>query len=146
MWGASLDKTGLLGVACFSLARGQLKHSIHSRAGVDVKVHIEGTGHWAILLVTPIMRHAQLLESSSETIFIDSTASCDPARNTVTVLLTATAAGAVPIGVMVHNSQTTDAYAAGFKLLRDSYPFCFGGFEVSLEHAFIKLHILHNVL
>ncbi|KAH9382621.1 hypothetical protein HPB48_023169 [Haemaphysalis longicornis] len=96
---------------------------VNSSAGVDVKVHKEDTGFWAILLVTPIMRRAQLLMSSSETIFVDSTASCDTARNTVTVLLTATAAGAVPIAVMVHNSQTTDAYAAGFKLLKDNYPF-----------------------
>lgn len=97
-----------------------------------------------VLNFTPIMRRAQLPESSSETIFVDSTASCDTACNTVTVLLTATAAGAVPIGVVMPNSQTTDAYAAGFKLLKDNYPFRFEGFEVSLEHVFIKLHILHN--
>lgn len=106
---------------------------VNFSAGVDVKIHNEDTGFWVILLVTPIMRRAQLLASSSETIFVDSTAAC--ARNTVTVLLTATAAGAVPIAVMVHNSQTTDTYAPGFKLLKDNYPFCFGGFEVSVGNA-----------
>ncbi|KAH9375152.1 hypothetical protein HPB48_016812 [Haemaphysalis longicornis] len=107
----------------------------YAAQGVDVKVHKEDTGFWAIPLVTPIIRRAHLLMSSSEAIFVDSTASCDTARNTVTVLLTATAAGAVPIAVMVHNSQTTDTYAAGFKLLKDNYPFCFGGFEATNQGA-----------
>ncbi|XP_077510670.1 uncharacterized protein LOC144121335 [Amblyomma americanum] len=53
--------------------------------GVDVKVHSEGgAGSWAVLLVTPIMRRAQQLESSSEVIFVDSTASCDSTRSSVT--------------------------------------------------------------
>lgn len=109
----------------------------YAALGADVMVNKEaGTDNWAILLATPIMKRAQLLESSSEIIFVDSTASCDTTRSTVTVMLTATAAGAVPICALLHNNQTTEGYAAAFKLLKCNYPFCFGGREVSFRiHA-----------
>ncbi|XP_077523582.1 uncharacterized protein LOC144134552 [Amblyomma americanum] len=44
-------------------------------------------------------------------------------------MLTATSAGAIPIAVIVHSSQTTEGYSAGFELLKHNYPFCFGGCE-----------------
>ncbi|KAH7978774.1 hypothetical protein HPB49_006709 [Dermacentor silvarum] len=47
----------------------------------------EGGTNWAILLVSPIMKRAQLLESSSEVIFVDSMASCDTTRSTVMLVL-----------------------------------------------------------
>ncbi|KAK8783483.1 hypothetical protein V5799_010152 [Amblyomma americanum] len=64
--------------------RLQEKIPEYAEQGVDVKVHSEGgAGSWAVLLVTPIMRRAQQLESSSEVIFVDSTASCDSTRSSV---------------------------------------------------------------
>jgi len=48
-----------------------------------------------VLVVANIMERAQALSSAGEIIFIDSTASCDSTRVTVTHLLTATKAGAV---------------------------------------------------
>ncbi|KAH7977737.1 hypothetical protein HPB49_003355 [Dermacentor silvarum] len=54
----------------------------------NVKVYTEGgTDNWEILMVTPIMKHAQLLESSTEVIFLDSTASCDTKPSTDSQLL-----------------------------------------------------------
>lgn len=87
---------------------------------------------WAALVVTPIMARTQSLEASRELIFLDSTSSCDDGQSTTTVLLAATKAGAVPIAVIVHSSQSTEGYTAAFSLLQRHYPLCFGGVHVSL--------------
>lgn len=102
-------------------------------AGIDVRLSRTKDGaSWAVLVATPIMRRAQQLHAAREIIFVDSTSSCDTTHATVTVLLAATSAGAVPIAVVLHNSQTAQAYAAAFTLLKETYPLCFGGLSVSV--------------
>lgn len=105
-------------------------------AGTDVCITSMGDDCWAVLVVTPIMRRAQHLESSQEIIFVDSTASCDVTKSTATVMLTATKAGAVPIAVLIHSSQTKEGYGLAFHLLKQRYPLCFGNKEVL---AFLEL-------
>jgi hypothetical protein len=51
----------------------------------------------------------------------------------ITVILTATKGGAVPIGVLVHMQQTSLAYEKGFKMLKEHFPNCFGGLEVMVK-------------
>lgn len=51
----------------------------------------------------------------------------------VTVILTATKGGTVPIGILLHNQQTSVAYKKGFKMLTEHFPNCFGGLEVMLK-------------
>ncbi|KAH8008725.1 hypothetical protein HPB51_003372 [Rhipicephalus microplus] len=63
---------------------------------------------------------------AQDVIFVDSTSSCDTEGNTATVLLTATKAGAVPVAVVLHSSQTRDCYRAASQLLKEKYPTCFG--------------------
>ncbi|XP_077556983.1 uncharacterized protein LOC144170840 [Haemaphysalis longicornis] len=110
------------------LTKLQEKRPGYAAKGVDVRIQVDkATGCWAALVVTPIMSRTQCLESASEIIFVDSTASCDTTRCTVTVVLAATSAGAVPVATLVHNSQTTEGYMTAFGLLKSSYPFCFGG-------------------
>ncbi|XP_064475536.1 uncharacterized protein LOC135389412 [Ornithodoros turicata] len=75
------------------------------------------------------MRRTQQLMTSREIIFIDSTSSCDGMHTTATLLLAATNAGAIPIAVLLHNSQTTEGYHIAFGLLKGAYPHCFGGQE-----------------
>lgn len=87
---------------------------------------------WAVLAVTPLMKRAQEISASGEIIFIDSTSSVESEDNTVTLMLTATKAGAVPIGVLMHAKQSTEAYTKGFKLMQEHYPNAFGGKEVSI--------------
>ncbi|KAL1480482.1 hypothetical protein MTO96_050990 [Rhipicephalus appendiculatus] len=82
---------------------------------------------WAVVVVTPIMRRAQNLELAREIAFVDSTASCETTRCTVTVVLTATKAGAVLLAVLIHKEQSTNGYLAAFKLLKEAHPLCFGG-------------------
>lgn len=104
------------------------------------------TGCWAALVVTPIMSRTQSFESASEIIFVDSTASCDTTRCTVTEVLAATSAGAVPVATLGHNSQTTEGYMTAFGLFKSSYPFCFGGRQVSTHRQFFTIYQLFTFL
>ncbi|KAL1426230.1 hypothetical protein MTO96_018355 [Rhipicephalus appendiculatus] len=98
---------------------------------------------WAVVVVTPIMQRAQNLELAREIIFVDSTASCDTTRCTVTVVLTATKAGAVPLAVLIYKEQSTDGYLAAFKLLKEAHPLCFGGQPVMYADTAKKLEAGH---
>ncbi|KAH7948385.1 hypothetical protein HPB52_021092 [Rhipicephalus sanguineus] len=110
--------------------------AIRLHESLDVKLGRTDDGQfWVVLVVTPIMRRAQQLKAASEMVFIDSTSSCDASHSTLTVLLTATNAGAIPIAVLIHNSQSTQGYCTAFTLLKDSFPTCFGG--LSCPQAFM---------
>ncbi|KAH6944156.1 hypothetical protein HPB50_002087 [Hyalomma asiaticum] len=104
------------------------KASLYAAQGTHVTVSPGGSSTcWAVLVVTPIMRPAQDLELARDIVFVDSTASCDANKCTVTVVLASTKAGAVPLSVFIHREQNTDGYLAAFKLLKDTHPLCFGG-------------------
>ncbi|KAH8040160.1 hypothetical protein HPB51_009538 [Rhipicephalus microplus] len=75
----------------------------------------------------PIIQRTHNLELARDIDFVDSTASCDTTKCTVTVVLTATKAGAVPLAVLIHKEQSTDGYLATFKLLKEAHSLCFGG-------------------
>lgn len=90
---------------------------------------------WAVLVVTGIMKRAQGLDAAREIVFLDSTASCDESQSSLTVVLAATPAGAIPLAVLLHSSQSTESYAAAFGLLKRKYPSCFGGAHVSEPDA-----------
>jgi hypothetical protein len=83
-----------------------------------------------VLVVTDVMKRAQAMSCSKEIIFIDSSSSCDSTAATVTVLLTATSAGAVPIGILIHESQSKEGYTEAFSMLKENFPQCFGGEKV----------------
>ncbi|KAL1420501.1 hypothetical protein MTO96_004535 [Rhipicephalus appendiculatus] len=113
------------------------KMPLHAKHGLDVKLGRSEDGHfWVVLVATPIMRRAQQLIAAREVLFIDSTSSCDASHSTLTVLLAATNAGAVPIAVLIHNSQSAQGYCTAFMLLKDTFPTCFG--ELSCPQAFMK--------
>ncbi|KAH8028364.1 hypothetical protein HPB51_016187 [Rhipicephalus microplus] len=104
------------------------KASLYAAQGTHISVTRGGSSAcWAVVVVTPIMRRAHNLELAREIVFVDSTASCDTTKCTVTVVLTATKAGAVPLAVLIHKEQSTDGYLAAFKLLKEAHPLCFGG-------------------
>ncbi|GFT14182.1 SWIM-type domain-containing protein [Trichonephila clavipes] len=90
-----------------------------------VKVHEDHL--WAVLLVTPLMKRNHHLFSSKEIIFIDSTSSCEASSSTITILLSATKIGALPLAVMIHVSQSIQNYINAFQLLKMNFPQCFGG-------------------
>ncbi|GFT65358.1 SWIM-type domain-containing protein [Trichonephila clavipes] len=92
--------------------------------GTTVKVHEDHL--WAVLLVTPLMKRNHHLFSSKEIIFIDSTSS-EASSSTITILLSATKVGALPLAVMIHASQSIQNYINAFQLLKMNFPQCFGG-------------------
>jgi len=64
-------------------------------------------------------------------VFCDSTSSCDTMETTLTTVLSVSNAGAVPIGMLIHEGQSCEGYKNAFGLLKKHYPLCFGGNEVS---------------
>lgn len=110
------------------LAKLQERAASFVASGTDV--HTCGTEDgWAVLVVTPIMRRAQKLESARELVFVDSASSCDETKSTVTCLLAATRAGAVPIAALIHSEHSAEGYQMAFELLRSTLPLCFSGRE-----------------
>ncbi|KAH8020460.1 hypothetical protein HPB51_001901 [Rhipicephalus microplus] len=113
---------------------------LHNFPGTHISVTRGGSSAcWAVVVVTPIMRRAHNLELAREIVFVDSTASCDTTKCTVTVVLTVTKAGAVPLAVLIHKEQSTDGYLAAFKLLKEAHPLCFGGQSVMYADTAEKL-------
>ncbi|KAL3175787.1 hypothetical protein MRX96_000973 [Rhipicephalus microplus] len=104
------------------IPKREANKDLYQARGIAVHTSVEDD-FWAVLVITPIMRRAQQLESARDIIFVDSTASCDETKSNVTVLLTAIKAGAVPTGVLVHSSQS--GYEVAFRLLKDHSPKCF---------------------
>lgn len=90
------------------------------------------------------MKRAQTLQSSNEVIFIDSSRSCEITSSTLTVCLTTTKAGAIPIAVLIHKDQTIENYTNAFNLLKENFPLCFGGKNVSFPCHFLRYNIDFN--
>ena len=68
------------------------------------------------------MRHIlQTYSTQPQTIFIDSSASCDQENTSMTLVLIKTTAGAVLIGVSHHDCQTESSYNTVFSQLRESW-------------------------
>lgn len=93
------------------------RFNIHSFT-LGISVYVNEDTPWVILVTTQIMKRAQLLSTSREIIFCDSSSSCDTLETMITILLTATKAGAVPLGILLHQGQYTENYKAAFGLLK----------------------------
>ncbi|GFU19463.1 SWIM-type domain-containing protein [Trichonephila clavipes] len=104
------------------------KVPFYESIGTTVKVHEDHL--WAVLLVTPLMKRNHHLFSSKEIIFINSTSSCEVSSSTITILLSATKVGTLPLAVMIHASQSIQNYINAFQLLKMNFPQCFGGQDV----------------
>lgn len=88
---------------------------------------------WGAMIVTPLMDRVQRSPVASEIIFIDTTSSCDTTECSLTLILAACAAGAVPLAICLHNSQSIQGYDLIFSLLFEYNPKCFGDQEVSYK-------------
>ncbi|KAK3914193.1 Pre-mRNA-splicing factor SYF1 [Frankliniella fusca] len=101
------------------------KIGLYKQKGVIVQVRDESP--WAVFVATPVMIRAQAYFTSKSIIFVDTSASCDSTHCNVTLMLTGTKAGAVPIGVLLHEAQTTESYQSAFELFNATFPNAFGG-------------------
>ena len=103
----------------------------------------------SVVVVTPIMSRAHTLQQSSGICFVDTTASCDSQNLSVTFMLAPCAAGAVPLAVIITDSQSEASYSHGFEMLKNSGLQLFGGSgypEVFMTDDSTPLHnALHAV-
>lgn len=91
------------------------------------KVIIKETSPWVVLVASPIMMRAQKLSTAGEIIFVDTTSTVDMTSSNVTLVLTATKVGAIPLCILLHESQTKECYTQAFSVVKDTFPNCFGG-------------------
>lgn len=116
---------------------------------IDLARDADNPNLWAVLIVTPLWRRVQDSTYAKGQIFIDSTSSCDATEATQTTVLAATPAGAVPLAIIIHNSQTREGYKLGFNMLKKYNPNCFGGEEVSnslIPYEFKQLGMMFVLL
>ncbi|CAK9291646.1 unnamed protein product [Gordionus sp. m RMFG-2023] len=80
--------------------------------------------------MTPIMMRAQL--TSKKLIFVDSTSCCDSDNSTITLMLTATKEGAIPIAIFLHKGYFMESYKNVFSsrnmptgICGNNYPLAF---------------------
>ncbi|GFR10665.1 SWIM-type domain-containing protein [Trichonephila clavata] len=109
----------------FQTPIGLFTTTIQIHKSTTVKFHDDHL--WAVLLVTPPMKRNHPLSASKEIILIDSTASCETSSSTITIMLSATKVGALPLAVMIRASQCMQNYINAFELLKMNFPQCFGG-------------------
>ena len=111
----------------------RLVNAVHSylpyRLCYERTAQLESKGHKILLqqepfiltIITPLMQRVlQTYSTQPQSIFIDSSASCDQVNTWLTLVVIATKAGAVPIGVSLHDSQTESSYNTVFSQLRES--------------------------
>ncbi|KAI1708549.1 hypothetical protein Ddc_14341 [Ditylenchus destructor] len=72
----------------------------------------------AVAVATPLMQRATQLNTCGDVIFVDSTPAYDTNNHFVTLLLTSTLAGAVPIGCFITRDMSEMSLKEGFKLLK----------------------------
>ncbi|KAE8741224.1 hypothetical protein FOCC_FOCC013258 [Frankliniella occidentalis] len=101
------------------------KIELYKQKGVTVVVQEESP--WAILVVTPVMRRTHDLFWAKNIVFADTSSSCDSTSTNVTLMLTSTKAGAIPMVVLLHEGQSTESYRVAFQLFQETFPNAFGG-------------------
>ncbi|XP_060845569.1 uncharacterized protein LOC132925167 [Rhopalosiphum padi] len=97
------------------------KIDLYDSQGISVNI-LEEKSNWVVLVSTSIMKRAQMLSSSKELIFCDSSSSCDTLETTITIL-------AVPIALLLHPGQSAESYKTAFGFLKLIYPKCFGNID-----------------
>jgi len=108
---------------------------------VGTEVVVANESLWAMVVITDIMKRSQSLSTADELIFIDSTSSCDAMQSIVTTVLTASPAGALPLAILLHEGQSTEAYKSALSLLQLHYPHCFNGRPVCQPMIFQLLRL-----
>ncbi|KAG8176718.1 hypothetical protein JTE90_003349 [Oedothorax gibbosus] len=75
---------------------------------------------FAVVIVTPLMKRASALSHAANSVFVDSTSSCDAENRVITFFLCPCAAGTVPLGIVITKGQNQKSYTLGFSLLKAS--------------------------
>lgn len=98
---------------CFSAA--EKKKEELEKLGFLIEISKEPM---AIAVVTFIMQRAIENISVRTSVFVDTSASVDQTNSSFTLLMAPTKAGAIPVGIVIHDSQSEESYKKGFSLLK----------------------------
>ncbi|XP_029907617.1 uncharacterized protein LOC115359339 isoform X1 [Myripristis murdjan] len=97
----------------------------YNRLQADTSAKMEQTedGQLVVAVCTPLMKrvHTKLRESG-EIIFVDSSGNCGRQKHRIFLLLTHSAAGGLPLGVIVTTSESQSTITAGLQLLQTLLP------------------------
>ena len=70
-----------------------------------------GLEEFAFIMRTPFMKRVtECIPETRDICFVDSSASCDLDDVSLTFIVSSTSAGAIPLAVAIHSSQTTNCY------------------------------------
>lgn len=87
----------------------------YRRSGCEIELEEDP---FSLVIITPLMKRMVQFLDKSHSVFIDSTASCDQAKSSMTVFLVETKAGAIPVGIAIHKFQSEDNYTAVIRMLK----------------------------
>ncbi|XP_033117849.1 uncharacterized protein LOC117117603 [Anneissia japonica] len=80
-------------------------------------------GETVIAVCTPLMNRVhKTFRQSGETIFVDSSGSCDRNKSRIFVMLTHSSVGGLPVGVFITTSENEQTITAGIELLKSIFP------------------------
>ncbi|KAJ8928871.1 hypothetical protein NQ314_018506 [Rhamnusium bicolor] len=71
----------------------------------------------AICILTPVMKRVHNYEFAAETVFVDSTASCDESGASITFFIAGSMIGGIPLGCVIHNGQSEEDYWHAFNAI-----------------------------
>ena len=80
-------------------------------------------GQLIVAICTPVMQRVHSkVQQSGELIFVDSSGNCDRENHRIFLLMTHSAAGGVPLGVLITTSESIPTLQAGFMVLKRLLP------------------------
>lgn len=79
------------------------------------------------------------MKEAQEIIFVDSTSACDPQNHSITFIMCPSAAGAIPLAIIITMGQTYESYCEGFKLINEAVPESFCGRGIPISFLLIKV-------
>ena len=95
---------------------------LKSLEGKGIAVSSAPDGELIVAAVTPLMGRAHSLASAGEVVFLDSSGNMDRDGLRVFLMMTWSAAGGVPLGVVIASSETTAMVTEGMKMLAGLAP------------------------
>ena len=91
------------------------KYAMDHSSQVDMKFEFSpDNSKYTIALVTPLIKRVhELMPESKEVVFLDSTANVDTLNSVLTILVCASPAGALPLGIFIADSNAKESYIRG---------------------------------
>ena len=79
-------------------------------------------GEVVVAAITPLMERAHTLQEAGEIVFIDASGNMDRRSHRVFLLLTWSAAGGLPLAVLITSSESEETISRGLQLIKDILP------------------------